>query len=466
LNLEVLRNDFPDGNGGVDVEKFRLSAHAVTIPGAARGYEDLLRKHGSGKLTLMDLLEPAAKLADEGFPVGPITAHHWQSGMPQIKKWLSEGEIVPLTTDGKSAPQPGDIVHNPAMAKVLRELGSKGADGGFYQGAVGQAIASAVKKHGGTMTVDDLKEHTSTFPAPISAQYREVTLFQVPPNGQGIAGLIALKGLDHLEKKEIIPSLQPGTADCYHSMIEMMRLGFADATRHVADPDSMDASLDYLLDNERLEKRATEMFDLKKARIAGAPLPSSCTVSFQVVDGRGNAISFVNSNFMGFGTGIVPEGCGFTLQNRGFGFSLEEGHPNMVAPRKRPFHTIIPGMLTFTDTQELYATISNMGGNMQPQGHVQLTVGMIAGGLDPQAAIDFPRFCIADGQKDGQVHLEAEVTEEVVEDLKARGHDIRSGIVGHERAIFGRAQIIKRDRKTGVLWAGSDGRADGCAIGF
>jgi gamma-glutamyltranspeptidase / glutathione hydrolase len=269
-----------------------------------------------------------------------------------------------------------------------------------------------------------------------------------------------------VEREGKCPNLSPGDADWYHAMIEMMRLGFADARQHVADPDTMTVSLDVLIDHQRVEQRAIDLFDINKARIAGTPLPSSCTVSFQVVDGEGNAISFVNSNFMGFGTGIVPKGCGFTLQNRGFGFSVQPNHPNVVAPRKRPYHTIIPGMLTFADNNDLYATISNMGGNMQPQGHIQLTVGLVAGDLDPQTTIDFPRFCIADGSQGGQVFVEKEVDATVVEELKRRGHDIQSGITGHARAIFGRAQIIKRDRITGVLWAGSDGRADGCAIGF
>jgi gamma-glutamyltranspeptidase/glutathione hydrolase len=184
------------------------------------------------------------------------------------------------------------------------------------------------------------------------------------------------------------------------------------------------------------------------------------------VDKEGNAISFVNSNFMGFGTGIVPDGCGFTLQNRGSGFAVEPGHPNVAAPRKRPYHTIIPGMLTYSDTNELHSTLSNMGGNMQPQGHLQLTVAMIAGGLDPQAAIDHPRFCIADGTKDGVVYSEGGVDTKEVDELRSRGHDLHVNVVGHARSVFGRAQIIKRDRKNGVLWAGSDGRADGCAMGY
>jgi gamma-glutamyltranspeptidase/glutathione hydrolase len=468
MNLDVLKNAFPDNHGGVDEEKFQLSALAVTVPGAAKGYEDLLQIHGSGKFSLSELLEPAAKLAEEGFPVAPVTSYHWRSGIAQIKNWIPEGESIPLTVDGTNGPQPGDIIINTDLAKVLRELGANGATKGFYEGGTGQAIVDAVQKHGGTMTMDDLKFQKSSFPKPCFAEYRDVKLWQVPPNGQGIAGLIALKGLAHLEEtgKVTISPEKIGTADAYHAMIEMMRLGFADGRAHVADEAHMSVSVEQLLDSKRINDRAESLFEPEKATIAGTPIASSCTVSFQVVDKDGNAISFVNSNYMGFGTGIVPSGCGFTLQNRGFGFTLEQNHPNVVAPRKRPYHTIIPGMITYSDTNELHSTISNMGGNMQPQGHLQLTVDMVAGGLDPQAAIDLPRFCIADGTKDGMVQIEGGVEEKEILELKVRGHKLQDNVVGHARSVFGRAQIIKRNRETGVLWAGSDGRADGCAIGF
>jgi gamma-glutamyltranspeptidase/glutathione hydrolase len=476
LTLELLRKDCgtddssPSGAAAVDPDKFRFSAHAVTVPGAARGYEDVLKRYGSGKFTLAELLAPAVALAQDGFPVAPITSYHWSNGIPQLKKWVTEpGEQVPLTMDGENGPKAGDVFRNPDLARVLVELGEKGATKGFYEGETGKAIVEAIRKHGGVMTLKDLANHTCTFPDPISAEYRNVKLWQVPPNGQGIAGLIALSGLNHLEKEGACAKITPkniGSADAFHAMIEMMRLGFADARKYVADPNHASVSNEFLLDPQRIGKRAQELFDPNKAVVQGAPMPSSCTVSFQVVDGQGNAISFVNSNFMGFGTGIVPKQCGFTLQNRGFGFSVEADHPNVIAPSKRPYHTIIPGMITFSDSNELHSTISNMGGFMQPQGHLQLTVDMVAGGLDPQAAIDMPRFCIANGTKEGKVLLESLINEKEVKELHRRGHDLEDGIRGHARAAMGRAQIIKRDPATGVLWAGSDGRADGCAMGF
>ena len=254
--------------------------------------------------------------------------------------------------------------------------------------------------------------------------------------------------------------------DAYHSMIEMMRLGFADARAFVCDPDHSIRTIQQLLDPVRIGGRVDKLFQQHAATIHGCPDASSCTVSFQVVDSYGNAISMVNSNFQGFGTGLVPDKCGFTLQNRGHGFNFQLDHPNCIGPNKRPCHTILPALLTHSETGKLYATLSNMGGNMQPQGHMQLTVSMLAGGLDPQAAIDLPRFCILDGTQGGKVYMEDGIDETVLSELKERGHIMESNIRGFERSIFGRAQIIKRDMCTGVLWAGSDGRADGCAMGF
>ena len=465
----------------------RKSVDAVTVPGAARGWEEFYNRHSSGKFTFADLLEPAAKLAEEGFPVAPITAVAWSSGVENdIKKWISEEDLkegnVPLTIDG-SGPKPGDVMKNPDMARVLRSLGEQGATKGFYQSFPGQAIVDVVRKLGGCMTMEDLNDDLTkcTFPESIHIEYKGLKVHQIPPNGQGIAGLIALSGLNALEKSNKIPPIEASRTLCgwkssqtLHAMIEMMRLGFGDARAFVCDEEFFNERGDekfksnakeYLLDQSRIEKRATDVFNPDKATVQGIPDPTSCTVSFQVVDKDGNAVSFVNSNFMGFGTGIVPDGCGFTLQNRGGGFSFKEGHPNMIEPHKRPYHTIIPAMLTHADSGELYATISNMGGFMQPQGHMQLTVAL-ANGLDPQAAIDLPRFCIADGTHNGQVLIEEGVEEATIETLLEQGHKMVENVDGYSRSIFGKAQIIKRDRITGVLWAGSDGRSDGCAAGF
>eukprot|EP00563_Minutocellus_polymorphus_P000766 CAMPEP_0181028142 /NCGR_PEP_ID=MMETSP1070-20121207/4518_1 /TAXON_ID=265543 /ORGANISM="Minutocellus polymorphus, Strain NH13" /LENGTH=594 /DNA_ID=CAMNT_0023105387 /DNA_START=109 /DNA_END=1893 /DNA_ORIENTATION=- len=481
LSLDVLKREFSDGKGGISAEEFKTSVHSITVPGAAQGWDDFLQDHGSGRLTLAQLVEPAAKLAEGGFPISPLTSYYWSNGMPLIMRWFKanaeDGEaVVPLSMDGKGrGPKPGELFRNPELASVLRSLGKHGAKDGFYGGAPGKAIVEAIQKYGGTMTMDDLLEHTSTFPEAICAEYRDTKLWQVPPNGQGIAGLIALIGLQALEANDSIPKisgeddLAPNSVPTAHAMIEMMRLGFADSRAFVCDPQlpgKGSKSNEWLLNKERLSKRAVDMFDPQKASICGEATPASGTVSFQVVDGDGNAVSFVNSNFCGFGTGLVPTGCGFTLQNRGFGFDLDPSHPNALEKKKRPYHTIIPGMLTHSDTGELYASISNMGGHMQPQGHALLTVALVAGNVDPQRAVDLPRFCIADGTKNGVVMLEEGFDDEVVKELSAMEHNYQSGVTSYARSVFGRAQIIKRDRSTGVLWAGSDGRADGCALGY
>lgn len=499
FTLELLKEIYPDGSGGVDREAFRFSPHSVTVPGAARGWEDLIIQHGSGKLTFSQLLEPAVQLAKEGFPVAPVTAYHWKACMPQITKWVSRQDDIPFTVDGKRPPevshrpnlaqrtlvdrlqtshfalgsteQAGEIFVNADLADVLSELGSLGASQGFYNGRVGKAIEEAIQRQGGRMTEADLSGHSSTFPDPIYAEFRGYKLWEVPPNGQGVAALIALSALQHLEQTNIITPISAetiGSADTYHALIEVMRLGFADARAHVGDPKSMTVDTEWLLDTTRVGQEVERRFRPSKANIDGAPDAGTGTVSFQVVDQQGNAVSFVNSNYLGgFGSGIVPSRCGFSLHNRGFGFALQKGHPNVAGPSKRPCHTILPGILTHSDTNELYATISNQGCNMHPQGHLQLSVNLLAGRMDPQAAIDQPRFCIFDGSQGGKVYFERGMDKEVLDDLGARGHERVPDISGHgKHFIFGRAQIIQRDRQTGVLWAGSDGRADGCAMGY
>ena len=466
-----------------------ISPHMVTVPGAAMGWEDVYMRFGSGKIRFRDLLEPAAKLAEEGFPVAPLTAHFWTAEMKSIEFWhkyrVQEGLVDPQTPmpftieETQQPPKTGEIFRNPDLARVLRSLGELGALNGFYNAFPGQAIVKTLQTLGGTMTMDDLIQHWNTYPDPISVQYRNTKLWQIPPNGQGIAGLIALQGLEALEQQmseddsPVLDLSSCDEVDRYHAIMEMTRLGFADARKYVSDTDfnqttkSDEGSVEWLLNEERISKRAKKLYNPTKSTIDGHPDPTSCTVSFQVVDGEGNAISFVNSNYMGFGTGIVPTGTGFSLQNRGFGFDYENPqHPNYINGSKRPYHTIIPGILTYADTNDLYATLSNMGGFMQPQGHVQLTVNLVARGMDPQSAIDEPRFCIADGTYRGRAFLEPGVTVYTEAELFRRGHFLRISADGEHRVIFGKAQVIKRDPKTGVLWAGSDGRSDGCAMGF
>jgi gamma-glutamyltranspeptidase/glutathione hydrolase len=271
--------------------------------------------------------------------------------------------------------------------------------------------------------------------------------------------------------------------DRWHLMIEALRVAFADTSWYVADPRVVDVPLAGLLSKAYAAERRA-LIHLYQAALdtqRGAPVAGSDTVYFCVADGAGNACSFIGSNYMGFGTGLVPEGWGFTLQNRGYNFSLDPSHPNALAPRKRPYHTIIPGLMTRDKVgaqagapmgapqrapqQELIGPFGVMGGFMQPQGHVQVVVAMIDDGLDPQAALDRPRFCIDPATAGGHLNLELGIPEAVVNGLRERGHVLRADVGGYARALFGRGQIIRRE-PDGVLWGGSDPRADGCAMGF
>jgi gamma-glutamyltranspeptidase/glutathione hydrolase len=425
-------------------------AHNVTVPGACAGWCDLIARHGT--LPLSRILEPAIRLAEVGFPVGAHTAHGWSGGRSLLK---GPGE-EDLTIGGR-APRKGETFKNPALARSLRAIGSGGKDA-YYKGEIGKAVVDAVRQGGGVMTVDDLAAHESTWVEPISTTYRGMRVWECPPNGQGITALIALNLLEGFELK----GQDPLGTERWHLLIEAMRVAFADTRWYVADPQFSKVPVAELLSKEYAAKRRG-LIDPKRASVDirhGSPVAGSDTVYFCAVDGEGNACSFINSNYMGFGTGIVPKGCGFSLQNRGACFVTEPGHPNALAPRKRPYHTIIPGMLTRPDGS-LYAPFGVMGGFMQPQGHVQVVVGIVDDGLDPQPLLDRPRFCLqpVDGEH-SRVCLETGLPEATVAGLHKRGHPVEAEISGYSRALFGRGQVIRRD-SGGILTGGSDPRADG-----
>jgi gamma-glutamyltranspeptidase / glutathione hydrolase len=430
-------------------------AYTVTVPGACAGWCDLIAKHGS--LSLEQSLSPAIRLADEGFPVAPLTSYFWERGVNrQLKSSLNGSE---LTINGRG-PQPGEIFRNPGLAQTFRALAA-GGKAAFYQGEIAEAIAAVVQQAAGCLTLDDLATHSSTWEIPISVTYRGYRVYECPPNGQGLAALIALNLLEGFD----LESLEPLSTDRLHLEIEALRLAFADARWYVADPQFNNLPLAELLSKEYADERR-KLIHPQRATLdlqRGTPVTSSDTVYFTVADRAGNACSFINSNYMGFGTGIVPKGWGFTLQNRGHNFDLDPAHPNALAPRKRPYHTIIPAMATRERDGSLFASFGVMGGFMQPQGHVQVFTALVDDELDPQAALDLQRFCIEDGTSGGAVALEDGIPADVQADLAARGHSV-SKVQGWERAMFGRGQIILRDPKTGILMGGSDPRADGCAM--
>ena len=429
-------------------------AHTITVPGACAGWFDLIERHGS--LTMAEILAPAIRLAEEGFPVSPITSHSWELGVERQLRSAPNGHE--LTIDGR-APRAGEIFHNPNLARTFKLVAEHGRDA-FYQGKIAEAIVRVIQEAGGCMTLDDLASHTSTWEVPISVDYRGLRVYECPPNGQGITALLALNILDGFDLR----SLALLSTERLHLMIEALRLAFADLRWYVADPTFSNVPVRELLSKEYARERR-RLIDLKHAKIdplRGTPVTSSGTVYLSVVDRCGNACSFINSNYWGFGTGTVPRGFGFTLQNRGHNFSLEPGHPNVLEPRKRPYHTIIPAMVTRQDGS-LYASYGVMGGFMQPQGHVQVLSALVDHDLDPQAALDMPRFCIDVEESGGHVAIEEGMPTEVLQELQNIGHPV-DRVSGYERSLFGRGQVILRDPETGVLCAGSDPRADGCAM--
>jgi gamma-glutamyltranspeptidase/glutathione hydrolase len=448
LTIELIRKQ------GLANERLEIAdpfhPHTVTAPGACAGWCDFVERHGS--MPMAEILAPAIRLAEEGFPVAPLTSFFWSRG-------VARGLGRELTIEGRG-PRAGEVFRNPGLARTFR-LVAEGGKEAFYRGEIARKIVKTLQAQGGVMTLGDLAAHTSTWDEPISTAYHRVQVWECPPNGQGLAALIALNILEGLG----LASLDPLSPRRLHLIIEALRLAFADTRWYVADPAFNPAPLagllskDYAAQRRRLINHSRATLDHRH----GLPVAGSDTVYFCVVDGLGNACSFINSNYWGFGTGIVPEGTGFSLQNRGHNFILDPIHPNALAPRKRPYHTIIPGLITRADGS-LFGPFGVMGGFMQPQGHAQVVIGMLDDGLDPQAALDRPRVCLEPGQTDGRVGVEQGVPPESAAALAGMGHEVFL-VSGYERAMFGRGQIIRRD-PDGVLWGGSDPRADGCAMGF
>ncbi|MFT3893549.1 MAG: gamma-glutamyltransferase [Anaerolineales bacterium] len=454
LTLDRLKKD------GITTELPPFHVHTVTVPGACAGWFDLIEKHGS--LSMNDILTPAIRLASEGFPVSPITSKSWNFGAERQLKTALNGQE--LTIDGRG-PMPGEIFRNPGLARTFEMIAQKGASA-FYQGEIAEAILGVIKEAGGVLSAEDLASHVSTWEQPISVDYRGYRVYECPPNGQGITALIALNILEGFE----LDALASLSTERLHLVIEALRLAFADSRWYVADPKFSHIPVNELLSKEYAAMRR-KLIDLKRATVDprhGTPVNSSNTVYLSVVDKFGNACSFINSNYWGFGTGIVPKGWGFTLQNRGYNFTLNPDHPNCLAPGKRPYHTIIPAMITRAERsggedEALFASMGVMGGFMQPQGHVQVLTALLDDKLDPQSALDLPRFCIDVEEDGGQVAMEEGMPKETMDALQAMGHPLYA-VSGFERALFGRGQVILREAETGALCAGSDPRADGCAM--
>jgi gamma-glutamyltranspeptidase/glutathione hydrolase len=431
-----------------------LSAHAVTVPGAVAGWHDLLARHG--RMALAEVLVDAIHYAREGFPVSPVFGAAWQHQEAFLRSRPNTQDYLP----GGVAPVVGQVVKLPDLANTLQAIAEGGPEA-FYAGPIADAIVATLEALGGLMTHDDLRRHTSTWDEPISTDYRGVTIYECPPNGQGLAALQALNiavGWD-------LAALPWDSPERLHLMVEALRLAFVDARQYVADMATNPAPLDFLLSESYASARRALVSPDRAMQPPsyGAPPSGSDTVYLSVVDGQGNACSFINSLYMGFGTGIVAKGTGVFLQNRGALFSLDPDHPNCLAPGKRPYHTIIPGM-TLRDGA-LWASFGVMGGFMQPQGHFQVLSAMLDDDLNPQEALDRPRFCLVDGTGDSRLALEEGIPVATMARLAELGHGVRP-VSGRGRALFGSGQIIRRDAETAVLYGGSDPRKDGLVAAF
>lgn len=418
-----------------------FDANSVTVPGACAAWFDLIARHGS--LPMKELLAPAIRLAEEGFQVEPITAHFWNEGLHCLTS--------PELTIGGRAPKAGETFRNPGLARTFRAIADDGPEV-FYRGPIAAAIVKVLRERGAAMAMVDLAAHESSWEDPISTPFRGMRVWECPPNGQGIAALLALNIFDQFDAQGV---------ERWHVMIEAMRLAFEDACWYVADPAFSPTPVEELLSREYAAERATLIRLDGVLSNVGPGAPVSCDTTYLcVVDQHGNACSFINSNYLGFGTGIIPVGWGFTLQNRGCTFTLEPGHVNELSPRKRPYHTIIPGMLTNESDGTLLGPFGVMGGYMQPQGHLQV-IASLSDGLSPQEAIDRPRFRLDPASANGKVYIEEGMDTDIANGLLERGHDVVLNIAGYDRVMFGRGQIICR-REGGSLVGGSDSRADGC----
>lgn len=448
---------------------------AISVPGAPAAWVDAKARWGSSQVTLKDVLTPAEELARNGFPVSRVVSGLWAYGLGVLTRWPNNEELTLPASDGRRrAPNEGEIWINEGIANTIREVYTHGKDG-YYKGRVAQAIVDAIGEHGGAMSLEDLANHETLFVKPLSTQYQDLEVFELPPNGSGLTALVALNILEALEDAwgVKLASLGHNSPLYLHALIEALRLAFADATCLIGDAEHMKVDPSELLSKEYAAKRAaliSKDHAMPEAE-TGFPDSSSDTIYLSVVDGEGNACSYIQSNYMGFGTGLVPQGCGFSLQNRGANFYWEDGLPNSAGPGKRPYHTIIPGMAVRRGTGGLAYSFGVMGGFMQPQGHVQVLNNLSLFGMNVQEAIDAPRLQISviprQAKPEAEVSVEDGVSKETVDALRALGHPMskKSPVVGLvDRQVFGRGHVIGRNQASGVLSGGADPRSDGASV--
>ncbi|MGE0020002.1 MAG: gamma-glutamyltransferase [Draconibacterium sp.] len=435
-----------------------LGPLSVSVPGCVDGWFELNKKFG--KMPMSEILAPAIKYARDGFPVSEVIAYYWQSNSRSLQKYPGFAEIY---MPGGKAPAKGEIFKNPYLANTLEIIGKEGRDV-FYRGEMAEKIVKYLRENGGFFTMKDFEDHHSDWVEPVSTNYRGYDVWELPPNGQGIATLQMLNILENFDLK----SMGFGSADYMHLFIEAKKLAFEDRAKFYADPDFNKIPVNELI-SEAYGKRRAELIDQNRAaRSYPAGFPESPnTIYLTTADSEGSMVSLIQSNFRGMGSGMTPGQLGFVLQDRGELFSLEEGHMNVYEPHKRPFHTIIPAFIT--KDGEPFISFGVMGGGMQPQGHTQIVCNLIDFGMNLQEAGDAPRIShegsseptdekMTDG---GVVSLESGFDYETIRELMSKGHFIR-----FEKGPYGGYQAIMYDSKNKVYYGASESRKDGQAAGY
>jgi gamma-glutamyltranspeptidase/glutathione hydrolase len=425
--------------------------HSVTVPGAVEGWGKLNRRFG--RKPLKQLLTPAIRYAEEGFPVSELVGDYWAAALPLLRR---DANAARTYLPAGRAPRVGEIFRNPDLAEAYRLIAAQGARV-FYEGTLAQRLVAHAARCGGALRAEDLRRFSAQWVAPISTRYRDWTAYEIPPNGQGIAALLMLNLMEQY------PLREQGhlSAESLHTMIEAKKLAYADLRRYVADPAFVRVPVAGLLDKEYARQRA-KLIDPKLARAqveAGRPLAAGTDTTYLcAVDAEGNLVSLIQSNYNSFGSGLVPDGAGFALQNRGGLFGLEADHPNALAGRKRPLHTIIPGFMERGSTRIAFGI---MGGWNQAQAHAQFVAQVADYGLNLQAALEAPRFTkMTFAGRDVQV--ESRIAVAVREQLEARGHQLQ--VLGPFAQSVGGGQAVMRDAAAGVNYGASDPRKDGAAI--
>ena len=420
---------------------------AVTVPGAPSAWAELHKRFG--RLPFAKLFEPAIYYAEQGYPVSPIVARFWQEGIDALTPYKNNPAIAPwfatFDVHGNGvAPQTGELVTLPDHAKTLRILADSYCES-YYRGELAQKLVEFSDKTGGYLSLEDLAEYRAEWVEPVHINYHGYDVWEMPPNGHGITALMALNILKGMEIGA------KDTGDTFHKQIEAMKLAFADGMHYIADPRYMRTRVEELLSDAYAAQRRALIGETALEPTHGKPFCGG-TVYLCTADGEGNMVSFIQSNYKDFGSGIVLPGYGINLNDRGAGFSLDPELDDYLAPRKKPYHTIIPGFLTHEG--EAVGPFGVMGAYMQPQGHVQVIMNTVDWLLNPQSALDAPRWQWIAGK---EIWLESSVAPEIVEDLRRRGHEVR---VLEDDTTFGRGEIIWRD-SNGVLAGATEPRADG-----